>query len=327
MVVVAAKGRDARERVNYSDDGFYAEVPNERAAHDLFLATLHPEGLRCPTCYGCGVAPAEAECHLPVKYRCHHCRGQFTVLTNTLMEGLDISLQEWWWSLFVFTSRPMISAPQDLASRMGWDEALAREAFLRLLMAAARPPHKLREPAEMDCTLIDCPEDGFKKVNVIAMIGRTTSTVGGLEMIPDQTQETIFTFVGRHLYPGMPLFTDSHGSNKGIREMEQYFVNHSREYVKGPASTNSVEGLWRRLKVFLRRCDWLRDGSLTHCLAGVEWWERNRELSHHDRIVDLARGMKGKRPQRIVDQFNFVRQEELELSTPRRRKRVRSTGR
>ena len=37
-------------------------------------------------------------------------------------------------------------------------------------------------------------------------------------------------------------------------------------------------------------------------------------------IVDLARGMKGKRPQRIVDQFNFVRQEELELSTPAQEK-------
>lgn len=51
--------------------------------------------------------------------------------------------------------------------------------------------------------------------------------------------------------------------------------------------------------MFLRRYDWFRHRSLTHCLAGVEWWVNNQHRSHRERIDDLARGMKRKPRLRI----------------------------
>ena len=308
MTKTNVKGKAARACPDYSDDVGYAIVTDEAAAHELLLKALHPNGLQCPSCHSHDVAPVNSDA-LPAMYVCGSCGKEFTILTDTLMEGLDISLREWWWVLFVFTSGPMVSAPQDLVARMGWDPDLAHTVFLRLLMACGQSPRKLREPAEMDWTYLT-RRDGNRQsrpLYVIALRGRHTSNLAGLQIIRDETVATISRVVYRHLYHGMTLFTDSHRSNVALqslqllRDSKQFFVNHEKlEYVKGPASTNSLEGFWTRLKVFLRRYDWFSHRSLTHCLAGVEWWENNRLHSHQDRIDHLAQGMKRK-PRRKTD--------------------------
>lgn len=103
MAAATDRAENIRRPEQYSDEAFYARVPSERAAYDLSVAVLYPEGVSCPGCYGKAVAPEDID-DLPVTYRCDNCKQVFNVLTNTLLEGLEIPFQEILWAAFVFTS-------------------------------------------------------------------------------------------------------------------------------------------------------------------------------------------------------------------------------
>ena len=335
MAAATNQAEKIRRPEQYSDEEFYARVPNEQAAYDLAVATLYPEGVNCPGCYGKAVTP-EGIGDLPVTYRCDFCDKEFNVLDNTLLEGLEIAFQEILWAAFVFTSQPMFGSPKELASRMGWDEATASKVFFRFLMAADRPRPPLRGAAETDWTWLPCVDEhgDSQKVMVIGLMGRTSKTVAALAILPNEKMGAIGEFLFNE-FLGPYLYTDSHLSNVGLRDLyAEYGIhpriaqiviqicNHSRRrFVEGPASTNLAEGFWSRLKRCLRRYDWLGDRSLTHCLKAFLWWDNVREWSHQERIDDLIRGCRGKQPKPIYDDIDFelqrkFRQLEIDLRHP-----------
>ena len=303
----------------YTDDDFWAETWDEESAHQWFAQTYWPDRVRCPTCYSCEVAEVGKD--IPREYRCRQCDQDFSIDTRTLMQGLDISLLEWRQAIFIFTGEPTLTTSQELARRVGWDDRTAREALYRLLQAAAEPVRRLREPAELDWTELQYPRAPGQKpgrVWVIALIGRESHRVAGMEKLPRQGKYEVGKFVGRHLVEGMTLSVDSHGSNKKIPAVIKHFVDHrSRQWAKGPACTNLPEGLWKRVKrVLLVDFSWYHDGSLTHWLHGLQWWENHRHLNHPERMRALTRGMRWQKPGPInTDQF--PRHNELALDGPR----------
>ena len=255
------KTAEDRKLEQYPDEEFHSRVPTERHAHDLAVATLHPEGVSCPSCHGRDVTPVGTE--IPVTYRCDFCNRRFNVLSDTLLDGLEIPLREILWAVFVFTSLPMFSTPEELAYRLGWDEARASEVFFRFLMAADRPRPQLRDNAEMDWTWLRCADQNGRRqrVLVIGLSGRHSKTLAALEILRDQRAESVGDFIfSQYLGPG--LFADDHGSNRSLRDfiaeranspflarIVVQLCNHNRRrFVEGPASTNLVEGSWSRLK-------------------------------------------------------------------------------
>ena len=68
---------------------------------------------------------------------------------------------------------------------------------------------------------------------------------------------------------------------------------HSRhQYAWGPVCTNLPEGLWPRVKRLLHvDYSWYLDGTLTHWLDGVRWWENHHTLGHRERMAKLAEAM------------------------------------
>lgn len=310
----------------YSDEEFYLLAPTERDAHDLAVATIHPEGLSCPDCYGKDVTAVGDG--IPVDHRCNLCKRTFNVLSNTVLDGLEIPFQEIMWAAFVFTSLTMFSSPKELAGRMGWDEATATEVFLRFLMAADRPRPKLLGIAEFDWTWVPCVDrhGGSQKILVIGLVARPSNQVKALEILPDEKQGSVSDFILRN-YAGGRLYGDSHASNRSLRDfvaehagdpnvarIVMELCNHSEErFVEGPASTNLVEGFWSTMKPFLyREYDWLGDHSLTHCLNGFLWWDGVRKESHRKRINDLMQGCRSKRPKRICDEYDFELHRKIE---------------
>lgn len=325
MAAATDRADQIRRPEQYTDEEFYARVPNERAAYDLTVAALYPKGVSCPGCYGKDVTPEDID-ELPVTYRCDFCCREFNVLTNTLLEGLEIPFQEISWAAFVFTSRTECSSPKELVWRMGWDEATASEVFFRFLMAAdrARPP--LRGAAETDWTWIPCVDERGDRqtVMVIGLMGRASKTAAALAILPNEKMTSIGEFVFDS-FLGPYLYTDSHLSNQGLQGLYAEFAdsphfqriviqlcNHRRhKFVQGAASTNLLEGFWARLKHFLRGYDWLGDRSLIHCLRAFLWWDNVRERSHRERIDDLIGGCRGKQPKRICDDIDFALQRKL----------------
>ena len=304
-------------RDRYTDDEFWADNPDERAAYRWLAGVFWPEGPRCPTCWSCDVTDISPG---PVpRYRCSGCKQDFSIVTKTLMDGLEIPLREWRHAVFIFTGGPTISSPRELAERIGWDDRTAREVTYRLLQAAAEPNVPLQEPSEDDCTELVHPTAAgcTGKSSVHATIGRCSRRVTGLRRIPSQHLSHISRSVGEDLAPGMKRFCDDHASNRGIRGEDQHTLAHGKkQFARGPACTNLAEGLWPRLKRVLHvDYSWYIDQSLTHWLDGLRWWENHRTLGHRERMSKLAEAMLHKKPQRIIDPV-YEQQEMGQLCGP-----------
>ena len=290
----------------YTDEAFWADAADRKSTHNRYDDLFWPNGPRCPTCCSCHVETISDGLLLPM-YRCYWCEQDFSIVTGTLMEGLDVSPLEWRQAIHIFTGGPTLSPPPELARRIGWDDPTAREVTYRLLQAAAEPVIPLREPTELDWTELDHPHTGGSsgKSLAIAAIGRDTGRVAGLRRLPSQHQVHIHRFVRTYVAEGMPLFVDDHGSNRNISGVDLHLLAHSKgQYVKGPACTNLPEGLWRRVKRVLHvDYSWFYDRSLTHWLEGLQWRENHRLMSPRERMARLAEGMRWREPARTQDQF------------------------
>ena len=300
--------KPAHTRDRYTDDDFWDEIPDEQAAYAWLAAKFWPTGPRCPTCCRCrpSLIPAAPR---PI-YRCVHCKENFSVVTATLMDGLDIPLHEWLQAIFIFTGGPTISSPRTLAERIGWDEETAREITYRLLQATAEPAVRLREPSEMDWTQLQySPKPGIVcRVWAIGLVGRRMGKVAGLEMITNEDKWSIENFVHRYLADDMPLICDSHASNRNVPwEIKRYVQHNKGRFAHGPACTNLPEGLWKRVKRVLHTdYSWGLDGSLSLWLDGLRWRENHRGLTHRKRMAALATGMRWKKPVSRRDEYPYM---------------------
>ena len=298
----------SRSTRNYSDAEFWSHFPDDAAARTWFTNVFWPEdAVHCPRCESCHVD--ELENDAPQPYRCRDCEQDFSVTSDTLMDGLTIPLLEWSQALFIFTGGVTLCSRRELSRRIGWDEETAREAVYRLLLAMEEPIIPLREPAELDCADLPYPPDHLGEAKVIALVGRHTRRVAGLKMISGETKKEIESFVHERLAKGMTLFTDTHLSVKNISDVEQpkgSSVKHSaHQYVRGPGSINLDEGLWRRVKRLLQvEFDWFFDRSLSLWLDGIQWRENRRLLSHQERMAELAQGLRSKPPPPTQDSFS-----------------------
>jgi len=72
-----------------------------------------PEGAFCPHCGSVNVMVMGGKCHRPGLFHCRDCRGQFTVLTGSVMESSHIPLPKWVLAIRLMTaSKKGITAHQ-----------------------------------------------------------------------------------------------------------------------------------------------------------------------------------------------------------------------
>ena len=302
-----------RRRANQSneidscpDDFFLDQLSDEDAARDWLANIYWPDGVRCPECLGCHVTALGHV--LNPTHQCNACNQIFSITTRTLMDGLDTPLQQWLYGMFVFTQNPYIATPRKLAERVTGDYESAQTMAYRLLQAADEPVVRLREPAELDWTYLHYPVEGTSdKPLVVSLIGRKSRRVAGLRMILTDRRANIQDFVSEHLVEGMALYADDHQSNRVIPGVVKHLINHSKgQFAYGPACTNRVEALWRRLKRVLHTDDsWYRERCLTAWLDGIKWQENHRHLPHLGRVELLAKGMRWKSANLRQDRFRI----------------------
>ena len=308
----------SRKRRDYcSDDEFHRKFRDEDAARSWFAGIYWPNGVRCPTCRCCDVTELGTPSGRNATHRCNHCQRDFSLATGTLLDGLDVSYRQWLWALHIFTGSAEVPTPKRLAAEVGWNFSTARDATYRLLQATKEPPVRLSEPSELDWAFLHHPgTDGLPgKSLVIALVGRRSRRVAGLQHIQDESKPTIRKFVKQHLVEGMTLFADTHRSNQEIPKTVQYFVKHDKgQYTKGPASINRTEGLWPRVKSVLHTdYSWYQDHCLGHWLDGVRWGENHGDLTHPDRVKALALAMRWKTPKVTQDHYAIQQTMDQEL--------------
>lgn len=239
---------------------------DEEAARAFLEGLRWPNGRACPQCGSVRsyALKAKAGSRKPVRqgvYKCNDCRKQFTVTVGTIFEGSHIPLYKWLRAIhFLCASKKGMSAHQlhrmlDITYKSAWFMAhRIREAMRQEPLAS-----KLKGTVEVDETYVGgkarMDQKNANKTPVIALVERSGHVRDGRVIaypVERVTSKTLKGAIRDHVDRDSLIMTDEHpgyhGIGKEFRDGHQT-VNHSaKEYARGGASTNTVEGFFSLLK-------------------------------------------------------------------------------
>ena len=75
---------------------------DEEAAEEMFIEARWPNGVACPGCGSLNVQ--ERPTRKPQPFRCRDCRKDFSVKTDTVMQGSNIPLYKWALAVFLMNT-------------------------------------------------------------------------------------------------------------------------------------------------------------------------------------------------------------------------------
>lgn len=252
----------------WSDLG--AHFADADLAREMLERMRWPNGAACPRCGGCDpykITPSgkstKARTTRKGLYKCRACRKQFTVTVGTVFEDTHIPMNKWLQAIYLLcSSKKGISAHQ-LHRMLGITYKSAWFMAHRLRYAMTQTPlvEKLGGIVEADeCYIggrIKPPNNsGGKKgpkyenkIAVVALVERG-GRVRAMPM-PKVTAENVHAYIADHVRQDAHLMTDESPLYPGIgKHMAAHdSVKHSnKEYVRGKAHTNTVEGFFSLLK-------------------------------------------------------------------------------
>lgn len=227
-----------------------------------------PNGASCPHCGSVSVLRMEGKAHRPGLFHCRDCRGQFTVLTGSVMERSHIALPKWVLAFHLMTgSKKGISAHQlhrelKVAYRTAWFMA-------HRIREAMRDPN--RSPLGGEGKIVEADEayhgkkekpmpsphrrgrlytksgksGGAQKRPIFALVER-----GGEARafhMPVVTAKNIRVVMVKHADRKSRHHTDESNlyPRVGAEFAAHETMHHSaKEYARGDVTTNTVEGFF-----------------------------------------------------------------------------------
>jgi transposase-like protein len=236
---------------------------DEDEARAILERLRWPNGPLCPDCKGTDVNKIASEPGSKTRrglYRCRtrECpRKQFTVTVGTIFEDSHIPLSKWLSAIHLLCASKKGMSAHQLHRMLGVTYKTAWFMAHRIREAMRREPlrTKLTGVVEVDETYVGGkPENrhhriGKPKAPVVSLVQRGGETRSF--PVPAVTAENLRTMIRREVSPKAKLVTDGHSVYQGIgREYAAHEpVNHqAREYVRGEAHTNTVEGYFSILK-------------------------------------------------------------------------------
>jgi transposase-like protein len=283
-----------------------------------------PNGPYCCHCGSLRVAPMGGKSGRPGLYHCPDCRGQFTVMTNSVMESSHIKLAKWVLAIRLMASSKKGFSAHQLHRSIGVTYKSAWFMFHRLREAMSDPSAppiggegkiveadeayhgRKKAPSEMPAYRQGRPylkggkNGGAQKRPIVALVER-----GGEARVTHMghvTAKNIGAFMAKNVDLKSRLNTDESKlyTTLGKDFASHEVVNHgAKEYTRGDVTINTAEGMFG---VFKRGMV----GVYQHC--GEQHFQRyldeftfrfnNRtKLGAEDseRAIKLAQGMEGKR--------------------------------
>jgi len=285
---------------------------DEAAAYAFVEANLWPEGPVCPHCKTVGRAGRlQGKSNRPGLWKCYACRKPFSVKVGTIFEASHIAMRDWLAAIhLICSSKKGISANQ-LHRTLGI--TLKSAWFMAHRIREAMKPGRMSPMGgeggfvEVDETYYGRKDEKPKgetgvgtKHAVVALVERG-GRVRSLYM-PALRRKDVHDLIKNRVSPDAHVRIDESVLYFGVENLvaSHATVNHSRrEYVKGDASTNTIEGVFG---IFKRGMT----GTYQHC--GVQHLRRylnefdfrysNRKalgIGDEGRAVKALKGASGKR--------------------------------
>ncbi len=235
------------------------------AAREHLEAQRWPGGVYCAHCGGTDrIRKLEGKSHRPGLYQCGDCRQQFTVTVGTVFERSKVPLNKWLLATFLMAQSKKGMSAHQLHRSIGVTYKTAWFMFHRIREAMGNtdksPMGSGGGVVEADETFLgkdpkfmrySKAKGGFRhKMKILALVDRTTgkarTTV--LDHVSRRDIEPILT---ENVSPEARLSTDeaSHYRSLGKMFSEHLKVTHeAKEYVRGDAHTNTLEGYFSIFK-------------------------------------------------------------------------------
>ncbi len=238
---------------------------NEKACYDYLLKSRWPSEIGCPACGS--VDPY----HLKDKktFKCRECDKFFNALTGTIFENTKLPLIKWFKAIYMVTSHKKGISSIQLGKDLGFTQKTGWFVLGRIReLVQEKAPIMLEGTVEVDESYFG-GKDSNKHQSYRAKKARNTHTgrslnsktvvLGAVErkgkvvtrISPSVKSKPIQDFISTHIAKGSNMVSDDFNvyrtlSKKGYNHE---YVNHSaREYVRGFAHTNTIEGYWSIMK-------------------------------------------------------------------------------
>ena len=252
------------QNINLTDPIFH-DMDKARA---WLEASRWPDGPYCPHCGSTNVAVMGGKAHRPGLFHCPACRGQFTVLTGSVVESSHIALPKWVLAIRLMASSKKGVSAHQLHRSLGitYKSAWFMADRIREAMSDPKAPpiggqgkiieadeayHGKREteaPKSRNATKNPTKRGkggGAAKRPIVALVER-----GGEARVTHMnhvTSANINEFMARYVSFDSRLQTDESKlyPTLGKQFASHETVNHgAREYAPGDVNTNSAEGFF-----------------------------------------------------------------------------------
>ena len=285
---------------------------DETAARAALEAIRWPDGPICPHCGGVDNATRmEGETTRPGLLKCKDCRKPFSVTVGTVYERSHIPLHKWLLATHLMTSSKKGISAHQLHRLLGITYKSAW--FMAMRIRESMAPGKCEPPMGGEGKVVEADETyiGRKRgTKVRSGVGHKHAVVSLVERggrarsfkVDRATPHVIRRIVAENASPKSALMTDDAIAYKSVGKTfaSHEAVNHTEgEYVRGAASTNTVEGFYsifkRGMKGVYQHCD---EKHLQRYLNEFDFRYSNRAAvgcTDGERATKALKGIEGKR--------------------------------
>lgn len=273
------------------------------------------DGANCPHCGSVSVRKMTGKAHRKGAYQCNDCRKQFSVTVGTIFERSKVPLHKWLAAFYLLSSSKKGMPSHQIHRMLGITYKTAWFMTHRIREAMKDdnpgPLGGSGKAIEADETFIGHNPDKYEfhqgrwkptggisaKYKVVTLVER-----GGKARsvhVDRLTSRNIRDILVRNADRQSDLMTDeaAYYYVAGMEFASHQRVNHGeREYVRGEAGTNTVEGYFSIFKRGMR-------GVYQHCgekhlqryLHEFDFRYSHRDVTDDQRTVKALRGAEGKR--------------------------------